>query len=305
MSPESFSAAGIVAGLVEGSPSAYGPVTVELHSATLTTGVSLPSTSAAMLGALQAGVAAELRVPVANVTAEASATRRSRRGVLQSTAAVALKGAGLGRAPKREYLCCRVSLARRHPLLCSREIHSPPPQRPPAVAGVAPTNAAVRQAGSLLSSGAALAALLTQAGFPVAASAISPTAPQVVVLATLSVNLIDGASSAQAAAAEQAAAVASGLHSAGVGRAMPGAVVQLAGAATVKGASPPGALPAFVPAPFAQTCSAVGLSCFPGVQCQLPSIVGAALGEPIRCGECPRGFRGAQKDRRPHTVPSS
>lgn len=159
-----------------------------------------------------------------------------------------------------------------------------------AVIGLAATEAAVRLANTILSSGKTLASMLESAGFSVNASLITPSRPAIALKASVNTNLKD-ATLLEAAAAEQAAALASGSHTAAMNKVFPGAVVVADGAPFVPKAR--GNTTEFVPATYVQTCSAIGLSCFPGVQCVLPSIVGAANGEPIQCGACPSGYTGA------------
>lgn len=99
------------------------------------------------------------------------------------------------------------------------------------------------------------------------------------------------AQSAASATAALASAVSTGGFTAAVSAAFPGAVVVSDGA--------PDEAPregTFVPAASVQTCTAVGLRCFPGVPCVLPSIVDAAKGAAISCGACPSGYTGDGTD---------
>lgn len=160
--------------------------------------------------------------------------------------------------------------------------------------GLPPTDTQVRLAGTILSSGSALAALLNQAGYLVSSTAITPSRPAVLVAARINLNLNDSGAAAEAAEAHDKA-LSGGSHTAAVSGVLAGAVVTAAGAPFVQPVAG-GDATLFVEAASVQTCSAVGLTCFPGVQCQLPSIVGAAGGEPIRCGACPSGFYGDGTD---------
>lgn len=237
-----FNASSVVSGLVEGSPTAYGAVTADLGAANVSAGFSLPGggATAAQLDALEAQVAAQLGVAAANVTAEQTAsgggsgTAGRRRAALQTattTTPVALSVNGLPAAD----------------------------------------TTAVRNAGSLLASAAALSSLLTQAGLSgVSADTLSATltAPSVRVQATIRLSLTD-ASAAQEAAAKQALAVDSGAHTAAVSARFPGGLVLPAGSALAK----PAAAALFVPAQYVQTCAAVGLTCYPGAHPVIENVV--------------------------------
>lgn len=112
ISADSFSAAGILSGLVAGSPADYGFVTVDMLGANVSTAFNLAGASAAALGALEAGVAGRLG-GLQGVTVSAAATTAMGggrwRGLLQQTnsSRVALAGArGLRHPPHAAECLC-------------------------------------------------------------------------------------------------------------------------------------------------------------------------------------------------------
>lgn len=254
-------------------------------------GFSLPDPSAAELGALKAAVASQLSVPVSTVTAAAQPAQHRR--ALETTAVpISLQG-------ESALLTCNTDPPVAFPLTwfpfreendCSQFPHPCPLSS--AVMGIPPTDAAVRLAASVLSSGATLAKLLEAAGFPTDAAAVQPSPPTTTVKANVIV-LVEDMASGDAAAEELAAALAAGAYTAAVQKTFAGAVVVADGAPAVLHS--PSTV--FVPAAGVQTCTAIGLNCFPGVQCVLPSIVEAANGVPIQCGSCPPGYTGARISR--------
>lgn len=181
----------------------------------------------------------------------------------------------------------------------------PTAQFPNAVSRLQPTDAQIQR--FLSSGGAALAALLAQAGSTPAAAAAAgaavaaaaAAAASVSVRAELVLNLRDPAEAVQATAA-QAAALARGAHTAAVQQAgFSGAAVIAEGGALVERPAaqqaesppppPPPPLAAAAPA-AAAACEA----CFPGVECIVASIVEQAMGAALRCGACPAGYSGAR-----------
>lgn len=68
-----------------------------------------------------------------------------------------------------------------------------------AVAGLTPSDAVIRSAGSILSSATALANILITAGFQINAVSIQPTTPTVKMKAVINLNVADPINAAEAA----------------------------------------------------------------------------------------------------------
>lgn len=296
-------------------------------SHTAATALTLGSAlSAAGAQALAAGVAAKLKVAASTVSLAADAAAAGRH-VLQSggAAAATLQGACCGlvsiqpaslvlvvRAARR----CAGSNPHRFALrppdsclpacrpMCSVLAFSRlisfrvrPPRCPSAVSGLPTTDSQIQLAGTLISSGATLTSILAQAGVSATIAAAPATTS---VRAEVTLNL-QNATQAALATAAQTAAVSGGAHTASMDAVFPGAAVLAEGAALVvkppvapSPPLPPSPPVVVVSAAAAQTCEvAAGASCFPGVQCIIPSIVEQAAGMTVRCGACPAGYTGA------------